>query len=275
MPEGDTIYRAARTLQQALAGKTVTRFETVLSTLAKVHVDAPVCGRRIEKVEARGKWCLMWFSGDLVLLSHMRMHGSWHIYRPGERWRQPRQAMRALIETNDFIAVAFNVRVAEFHNSRSLARHPALKSLGPDLLATNFDQAEAMRRLRGAAAPDIASALLDQGAMAGVGNVFKSEILFLCGTSPFADTNSISDAQLGRVVRTARKLLAANVRPPKGLHDPLYSRSRRTTGMMNPRAELWVYGRAGKPCRKCGAAIRSARQGTDARTTYWCPVCQE
>lgn len=274
MPEGDTIYRAARTLHQALAGKTITRFETVLTTLSEVHFSAPVRGRKIEAVEARGKWCLMRFSGDLVLLSHMRMHGSWHLYRPGERWRQPRHAMRALIETDDYVAVAFNVPVAEFHNSRSLARHRALKSLGPDLLATDFDQAEAVRQLRASAAPDIASALLDQRVMAGVGNVFKSEILFLRGVSPFAPLTSLTGAELERIAATARELLAANAREPKRVQDPFYSASRRTAAMMNPRARLWVYGRGGKPCRKCGAAIRFARQSADARTTYWCPVCQ-
>jgi endonuclease-8 len=212
MPEGDTIHRAARALHQALAGTTITRFETVLPALARVDFDAPLRGRRIESVQARGKWCLMHFSCDLVLATHMRMHGSWHLYRPGECWRQPRRDMRVLIETETYVAVAFRVPVAEFHNARSLARHPAIEALGPDLLAPDFDLAAAVRKLRASAAPEIASALLDQRVMAGAGNVFKSEILFLCATSPFAAINSLADAELERLVITARKLLASNAR---------------------------------------------------------------
>src|SRR5690242_17440973 len=125
MPEGDTIYRTARALHIALAGHTVTRFETVLPGLARTDLDAPLSGRRIERSEARGKWCLMYFSGDLVLATHMRMHGSWHLYRTGEHWRLPHRDMRLLIETERYAAVAFNVPVAEFHSAHSLARHPA------------------------------------------------------------------------------------------------------------------------------------------------------
>jgi endonuclease VIII len=275
MPEGDTIHRAARTLHRALAGKTVTRFETVLPALARVDFDAPLRGRRIESVEARGKWCLMHFSCDLVLATHMRMHGSWHLYRPGECWRQPRRDMRVLIETEAYVAVAFRVPVAEFHSACSLARHPAIEALGPDLLAPDFDLAAAVRKLRSSAAPEVASALLDQRVMAGAGNVFKSEILFLCATSPFAAISSLTDAELERLVITARKLLASNARAPERSRDAFYSGSRRTTGMMNPRARLWVYDRAGKPCRKCGTAIQVARHGPGARATYWCPICQK
>jgi endonuclease-8 len=275
MPEGDTIHRAARALHQALAGNTVTRFETMLPALARVDFDAPLRGRQIESVEARGKWCLMHFSCDLVLATHMRMHGSWHLYRPGECWRQPRRDMRVLIETEAYVAVAFRVPVAEFHSACSLARHPAIEALGPDLLAPDFDLAAAVRKLRSSAAPEVASALLDQRAMAGVGNVFKSEILFLCATSPFAAISSLTDAELERLVITARKLLASNARAPEGPRDEFYSGSRRTTGMMNPRARLWVYDRAGKPCRKCGTAIQVARHGPGARATYWCPICQK
>lgn len=275
MPEGDTIYRAARTMHAALAGRTITRFETVLPELARVDYDAPLRGRQVESVSARGKWCLMRFSGDLVLATHMRMHGSWHLYRPGEKWRRSRRDLRLLIETADWVAVAFNVPVVEFHSARSLERHPAIKSLGPDLLRSEFDVAEAVRRLRASSAPDIASALLDQQVMAGMGNVFKSEVLFVCGVNPFAAVQELSDSQLEQLTAAAQKLLSSNARPPDGSRDAFYSASRRTTGMMNPRARLWVYDRAGKPCRKCGAPIRCARQGPGARGTYWCPECQE
>src|SRR5215470_9069497 len=114
MPEGDTLFRMARTLQIALGGQAVTRFETVLPKLARVDVDTPIAGRTVERVESAGKWLLMRFSGDLTLLTHMLMSGSWHIYRPGERWQRPRDHMRIVIETAPYVAVAFAVPVAEF-----------------------------------------------------------------------------------------------------------------------------------------------------------------
>src|ERR1700761_1705939 len=147
MPEGDTIYRAARTLHSALAGKEVTRFETVLPKLGRVDEDTPITGRTVEKVEAHGKWMLMHFSGGLILLTHMMMSGSWHIYRPGERWKTSPREMRIVIETADMIAVAFRVQVAEFHSEESLRRRPGLNRLGPDVLGSNFNPQEALTSL--------------------------------------------------------------------------------------------------------------------------------
>src|SRR5437764_8448601 len=140
MPEGDTIFRTAATLQKALAGKIVTRYETMLP-----KIDAPLRGRTIERVVAAGKNLVIDFSGDLHLRTHMRMNGAWHIYRPGERWRRPRRDVRIVIETADFVAVGFNVPIAELLTSRELQR--ALHEQGPDLLA-DFDVAEAVRRAR-------------------------------------------------------------------------------------------------------------------------------
>ena len=144
MPEGDTIFRAARTLHKALAGKKVTRFDSVLPHLCRVDVDAPIRGRTVESVSAAGKWNLIRFSGDLILVTHMRMSGSWHIYRPGERWRKRSTHMRIVIETQDFVAVAFDVPVAEFHTERSLARHRHITRLGPDPLGEDFDEEQAI-----------------------------------------------------------------------------------------------------------------------------------
>ena len=135
MPEGDTIFRAARTLHRALAGSPVTRFESAFPALNRIDDDRPLAGRTIESVAARGKHLLMTFSGDLVLRTHMRMHGSWHIYRSGERWQRPARDMRIVVETARFVAVGFNVPVAEFLSGRELSRHPQLGALGPDLLA--------------------------------------------------------------------------------------------------------------------------------------------
>src|SRR5204863_8806625 len=135
MPEGDTILRTARTLHRALAGKVVTRFETVLPRLERV----PLVGRTIERVDAAGKHLIINFSGDVHLHTHMRMNGSWHIYRRGERWRRPPSEMRLLIETDHYVAVGFNVPVAEFADA---------PEIGPDLLEDEFDADEALRRAR-------------------------------------------------------------------------------------------------------------------------------
>src|SRR5687767_10460511 len=170
MPEGDTIFRAARTLQRALAGRTVTRFESVFPRLTRVDDDAPIRGRTIDRVEARGKHLLIWFSGDLVLRTHMRMHGSWHIYRPGERWQRPGHDMRIIVETDAFHAVGFSIPIAEFTSVRDLERSGPLQAIGPDLLADDFDADEAVARVRARPAMDIADALLDQTALAGIGN---------------------------------------------------------------------------------------------------------
>jgi endonuclease VIII len=274
MPEGDTIYRAARTLHLALAGKTVTRFETVLPALQRVHDDRPIVGRTVAAVRAVGKHLLMEFSGGLVLRTHMRMNGSWHIYRPGDRWQRPRAAMRIAVGSDDYVAVAFEVPVAEFLAARDVGRHRELANLGPDLLAEDLDGPAVVARLRERPTSAIADALLDQRVASGVGNVFKSEVLFVCGIDPFRTVATLSDDEARRVVETSRGLLQANVIRAERTGTPERGGSRRTTRRMDPAARLWVYGRAGKPCRNCGTAIACRKQGRDARVTYWCPRCQ-
>lgn len=273
MPEGDTIFRAARTLERALAGKPVVRFETALAALDQVHDQAPLTGRTIESVAAAGKHVLMRFSGDLVLRTHMRMNGSWHLYRPGERWQRPRRDMRVLVATADFEAVGFNIPVAEFIRARDLPRHRELRQLGPDVLSEGFDAAEALRRLRGRPDTAVADALLNQRLMAGLGNVYKSEVLFMCRISPFTPVAAVEDAALTAIVETSRRLLQANV-SDRLAPMTTYTRLRRTTNRQDPRERLWVYGRARLPCRRCGTAIRVKAQGPHARLTYWCPECQ-
>ena len=184
MPEGDTIHRAARTILQALGGRTVTRFETVLPQLGRIDDQSPIAGRRIENVSAVGKHLIIEFSGGLFLRSHLRMNGSWHIYRPGERWMRRRSDMRVVIETDAYVAVGFNLPVAEFHDARSLVRSPDLRRLGPDLLAGDFDIEDAVLRIRSRATQEIADVLLNQTVIAGIGNVYKSEVLFICAISP-------------------------------------------------------------------------------------------
>ena len=135
MPEGDTIFRAARTLHRALAGQVVTLFETQLPQLSRVDYDTPLAGRTVERVEAAGKWMRIYFSGDLILLTHMLMSGSWHIYRPGETWQRGRSQMRVAVHTKDFVAVGFQVPIAEFHTAASLERHRSVQRLGQDVLS--------------------------------------------------------------------------------------------------------------------------------------------
>ena len=274
MPEGDTIFRAARTLNQALAGKPVVRFESMFPALTRIHDDAPLTGRQVESVKSAGKHVLMQFSGGLVLRTHMRMNGSWHIYRPGEAWQRPRRDMRIVIATADFEAVGFNIPVAEFIRERDLRRNRDLRRLGPDLLSADFDEAEAVARIRARVPAEIGDVLLDQSALAGIGNVYKSETLFACGVNPFAPAGSLDEEAVRNLVQTARRFLTVNV--STGLAAmTTYTGFRRTTRRDDPRERLWVYGRARLPCRRCGTAIRVRKQGRDARLTYWCPACQD
>jgi endonuclease VIII len=274
MPEGDTIFRAARTLHQALAGRTVTRFESVFPHLTRVDDDTPLAGRTVDRVESRGKHLLIWFSGGLVLRTHMRMHGSWHIYRPGERWQRPRFEMRIAIETEQMHAVAFTVPIAEFVGADALDRTEALQDLGPDPLDEAFDANEAARRLLDRGDMEIADALLDQRAIAGIGNVYKSEVLFAGRVDPFLRVADVGPERIERLIGIAVKFMRANVIDGTTAAIVTYSGMRRTTGRADPSARLWVYGRAGQPCRRCGTPIARRKQGPHARSTYWCVRCQ-
>jgi endonuclease-8 len=302
MPEGDTIHRAARTLQAALGGQRVERFESVFAHLTRVDADRPIAGRYVQRVEARGKHLLMWLGdtdrppveseASLVLRTHMRMHGSWHIWpisatrsrrlrlasdslflpRFAGRWSrgrwQRRHDIRILIETAHYVAVAFAVPVAEFVDAASVEREGPVAELGPDLLSERFDANDARTRLEARPGMDIADALLDQRAVAGIGNVFKSEVLFAARVNPFTQVSSLSPDQLARILATAVRQMRANVGDAAG------PGGRRTTNRLDPSAGLWVYGRRGQPCRRCGASIQRAKQGPDSRSTYWCERCQ-
>jgi endonuclease VIII len=279
MPEGDTIHRAAATLQRAIGGQVVTRFESVLPLLTRVDADAPLRGRIVERVEARGKHLLIWFSGDLVLRTHMRMNGSWHIYRPGERWQRRRGDMRIVIETAAMHAVAFSVPVAEFVTSRDLLHGNIVSGLGPDPLTEDFRAGDAIERMQARGGTEIADVLLDQTAIAGIGNVFKSEVLFGARINPFTPVRGLTHEQLVEIVAVATRFMRANVvsgfgRTEAGGGIVTYGGMRRTTGRADPSARLWVYGRAGQPCRRCGTPISRQKQGPFARSTYWCERCQ-
>lgn len=273
MPEGDSIFRAARTLHRALAGKQVTAFESMLPALNRIHEDTPLTGRTIERVNAVGKHLLIHFSGNLVLRTHMRMNGSWHIYRVGERWQRPRRDMRLVLSTSDFEAVGFTVPVAEFITEAALSKHSELRTLGPDVLSDDFDSASTLENFRSRPSLEIADALLNQHVFAGLGNVYKSEVLFMCRISPFARVSDLTDAQLGSLVETSRRVLKANVSDSLEMMTT-YGGLRRTTHRSAPTERLWVYGRARLPCRRCGSPVRVRKQGVNARVTYWCAECQ-
>ena len=255
MPEGDTIFRAARTLNEALAGKVVTRFETVLPQLARVDDQQRIAGRTIEQVTPRGKHLIIDFSGGLHLRTHMRMNGSWHIYRPGERWRKRRDDMRVMIATDDWVAVVFKVPVAEFLDDRAIARQNDLVHIGPDVLGDTFDAEEAFRRVRARPDAQIADVLLNQRVVSGIGNIWKSETLFECRINPFVRVADLSDDEVRCLLTNARKLM----------------QRRANAGRPN---DINVYSRGGKACRRCKTKIASRKQGLDARLTYWCPRCQ-
>jgi endonuclease-8 len=307
MPEGDMIYRAARTLNQALAGRVVTGFETALAKIARVNDDTPLVGRTVERVESRGKWCLMRFSGTpdgaepLILVTHMRMSGSWHLYRPGERWKMPRSAMRVVVrvgaklggveagpstslrsaqddKVQGWQAVAFNVPVIEFHTERSLGRTADVPKLGPDVLGATFTAETGIARLQVYAREhpeaEVGVVLLNQRVLSGLGNIYKSEVAFAAQVNPWRAIRSLSAAEIARLVEFAVRYMRANVAEGKGDGIVTYTGPRRTTGKMDTQERLWVYRRQGQECRRCGATILSRKQGTQARSTFWCPECQ-
>lgn len=271
MPEGDTLRRIADGLRPHLIGRTV--------VAARARTPGPqvarVVGATVTEVISLGKNLLIRFSNGLEIRTHLRMQGTWHRYRPDERWRRAPGRAVLVLEVPGAVAVCFDAPVVELLERRAEPLHPSLSRLGPDLLDVDFDAAVALVRLR---APErkrsaIGEALLDQRALAGIGNVFKSEILFLERVDPFVTVESLDDATLGRLVETARSLLVANARPTHGPERVTTADPR--TGVPRAAGSLWVYRRAGRPCRRCGTPIRSARQGSELpRSTYWCPQCQ-
>lgn len=263
MPEGDTIHRTAQALHAALAGRSVTAFESVLPAVARRAKSEAVVGQRIAGVEANGKHLLLRFEGGVTLHTHLGMRGSWHLYRTSLRWRKPRTSARIVITADDVVAVCFAPMLAALLTPAELRRNLRLTHLGPDALRDGFDPAEAITRLRARDDLEIGVAIVDQKTLAGVGNVYKSEVLFLCGVNPFARVEALADATLWRVVESAAAQLKRNVARTE----------RRSAPALAPGA-LFVYGRGGEPCRRCGETVRRAYQGLMRRSTYWCPRCQ-
>lgn len=275
MPEGDTIFRTARALARALVGRPITGFRSNYPLLTRFDDDTPLAGQQIDRVESRGKWLLMYFSGGGILVTHMLMSGSWHIYRPGETWQKPSSHMRIVIENSACQAVGFRVPVAQMHTAQSLARDRRIPKPAGDVLNPEFDAEAVKQRLLACAHEEIGDVLLHQEVLAGVGNVFKSEVCFVCAVNPFCRVAALSHEQISLLVSTSRKLIAANVLEDSGDAIVTYrGQHRRTTHASDPTASLWVYGRNGEPCRRCGEPIRRRIQGPDARVTFWCQECQ-
>ncbi len=265
MPEGDTIYRTADVLREALVGRRITAAHAQAGPgLRRVPDLSRLIGSEVTSVEPRGKHLLIGFSNGLTLRSHLRMTGSWHRYRPGEPWRRPSNRASAILETDRSVAVAFDTPVVELMTEADRRRSRPLTQLGPDLLSEEFDIDEAIRGLRARDADELGNAVIDQHAVAGIGNVIKSEVAFIERLDPWAAVGTFTDDDLRGALETARRLLQANV----------HGGARVTTGVGGRGRELWVYGRAGRPCRRCGTLIQTRRQGKLARSTYWCPRCQ-
>ena len=267
MPEGDTLARIAVALRPYLAGRVVTG--------ARARLPGPqvslIVGQKIDAVDAAGKNLLIKFDGGLELRTHLGLHGSWHRYRPGETWRRPPSRAALVIEVPGAVAVCFDAPVVELFERRAEVVHPTISMLGPDLLDDKFDLDEAVRRLqdKSRAETEIGEAILDQRAVAGVGNVYKSEVLFIEKVNPFEKVGKLDTATLERTLTTARALLQANARSdaPAGRTTTVDPK----TGKKLAPSRLWVYDRAGRPCHRCGTIIRSDSQGAELpRVTYWC-----
>jgi endonuclease-8 len=255
MPEGDTIHRAAARLRSVLVGQTVRGFRA-----ARMVGDRPKVGATIEGVEAVGKHLLVHFDDGLTLQTHMRMTGSWHLYRHGERWQRPAHTARVVIEVDEWVAVCFSAPVVRSY--RPASGHTPVDHLGVDLCRADADIDEVLSRLDALVLPDaeIGPVLLDQRVAAGVGNVYKSETLFACAVNPFVTVGSLSDETRRALFATAARLLQSN----------LTGGARATTIA----GGVAVYGRARQPCVRCGTPIERTMQGVPQRLTYWCPRCQ-
>lgn len=243
-------------MNRALAGKRIARAESRAARVDAARLE----GATIEAVRARGKHLVILLTDGRALRTHMQMTGSWHLYRHSDRWRQPRRRMVLLLETDPWHAVAFDLPQAELLRSETHSRQ--LRRLGPDLLDPECDLDEVLRRLAAAADLPLGVALMRQDLVAGIGNVYKSEVLFIERLDPFAPVRAFGPEQLRRVLEQAQRLMHRNLR----------GRRRNTTGRSD--ISEHVYGRSGERCLACGTAIRMRRQGEGGRSTYWCPSCQ-
>ena len=257
MPEGDTVYRSAKNLAAVFDGTRLTRCDIRVPKFATVDLT----GDRVHAIVSRGKHLLMRV-GEYTLHSHLKMEGSWHIYRNGTRWRRPGWQARAIIANDEYTAVGFELGLFEVVERAD--EHSVVGYLGPDLLGPDWDAERAVANLASDPERHIGLALLDQRNLAGLGNVYRCELCFLRGVLPTRPVADVND--LPRMVALAKKLIEAN-------KDRV---ERTTTGTLRGDTD-WVYGRAGKPCLRCGTRIMKGELGDDAlqlRNIFWCPRCQ-
>ncbi|MER6688816.1 DNA-formamidopyrimidine glycosylase family protein [Streptomyces minutiscleroticus] len=259
MPEGDTVWQAARHLHTALAGRVLTHSDLRVPRFA----TADLTGRTVLDVTPRGKHLLARVEGGLTLHTHLRMDGAWRIYAPGERWSGgPGYQIRAVLGNAEHTAVGYRLPVVEL--LRTADEERAVGHLGPDLLGPDWDPGKALENLLRDPARPLGEALLDQRNLAGIGNVFKCELCFLLRVTPWLPVGELPAGLLARVPVLSHKLLGANRERPR----------RNTTGLRD--IDFFVYGRAPRPCLRCRTSVRKADQsdGTGDRPTYWCPTCQ-
>lgn len=265
MPEGDTLARIASALAPILSGKRITaaRGRPGGAQLARV------VGSTVAKVEARGKHLLIEFDNRMTLHTHLGLHGSWHRYRPGEPWRRAAARAVAVLETDHSVCVCFDAPTVELMDSRAVAIHPGLRDLGSDTATEAFDVESALAGLRGPsrARMSVGDALLDQRAVAGFGNVYRSELCFLARLDPFTPVSAVSDEQLRAILERGAALVKANS-----------GGGARVTTTAGTPGKLYVYGRTGRPCLRCRTRIESrvvrARAAANPRRVYWCATCQ-
>jgi endonuclease VIII len=262
MPEGDTVHRIARVLVGELQGRSLTKL--FLRDRGDV---TELAGRTVHAVEARGKHLLVHIEGGWTLRVHLGMKGRW--VRRHVRERLPRD-VTALLVAGETAFVCERAYTAELVRTSALRTHPRLGRLGPDLLAEPPDIEEAVRRARLPACADreIGDLLLDQRVAAGIGNVYKSEVLFECRVHPRTRVGSLSDVQLRALFGKAAQLMRLNLLTRRRTAVPLKRRPAASS------QRLWVYMRNGKPCLDCGTRIERFMQGDMARSTYFCPECQ-
>ena len=274
MPEGDTVWRTAHHLDKALSGEVLVASDFRVPALATLDLS----GRRVVETVSRGKHLLTRIGdGDeaVTLHTHLKMEGSWHLYREGTAWRRPAHEARVVLRTREWTAVGFALGVVEVL-PRS-AEDSVVGHLGPDLLGPDWDLDEAVRRVTADPDRPVGEAILDQRNLAGIGNMYKSEVCFLLGLHPWLPVRDVPDVPA--LLRQCRRVLEANK----------LRTAQTTTGDTRRGRQLWVYRRDKQPCRRCGTPVQVAvqgptglgagaeqesRQASRERATYWCPSCQ-
>jgi endonuclease-8 len=259
MPEGDTIFRTATTLRPHLEGRAI---ESATAERDDLKPDS-LAGRSVTSIEARGKHLLMHLDDGRAIHSHMGMNGSWHAYARGEPWRKAEKNAHLQLRTSGAVIVCFTPKLLELLTKNELRAHPWLARLGPDMLASEFDEAEALKRFRFRNDLPIGEAVMNQTIVCGIGNIYKSEVLFITRTDPFVKIDKLTDDVLLLILRKARTLMMSN----RGTNH-------RRTRLRGDGRSHWAYGREGEACYECGQTIVIRRQGDLGRTTYYCPQCQ-